>query len=115
MINLTKDKAAGDAALKSLRAALKGKMLGVQVSTTHASFLSDNFKDVATIKEYKTADERDLDLKSGRIDAELDDEPTLASMLEKPDAKDFAFVGPQFTGGGFGIGAGMGFARATRT
>src|SRR5271163_5300571 len=39
VINLTKDKAAGDAALKALRAALKGKTIGVQVSTTHATFL----------------------------------------------------------------------------
>ena len=65
VINLTKDKAGGEAALKMLRAALKGKTIGVQVSTTHATFLGENFKDVATIKEYKTTDERDLDLKSG--------------------------------------------------
>ena len=112
VINLTKDKAGGDAALKALRAALKGKTIGVQVSTTHATFLGDNFKDVATIKEYKTTDERDLDLKSGRIDAELDDQPALTSVLDKPDAKDYAFFGPQFTGGDFGVGAGMGIRKS---
>ena len=112
VINLTKDKAAGDAALKALRAALKGKTIGVQVSTTHATFLGDNFKDVATIKEYKTTDERDLDLKSGRIDAELDDQPALTSVLDKPDAKDYGFFGPQFTGGAFGVGAGMGIRKS---
>jgi octopine/nopaline transport system substrate-binding protein len=112
VINLTKDKPAGDAALKALRAALKGKTIGVQVSTTHATFLGDNFKDVATIKEYKTTDERDLDLKSGRIDAELDDQPALTSVLDKPDAKDYAFFGPQFTGGDFGVGAGMGIRKS---
>ena len=112
VINLTKDKAAGDAAMKMLKAALKGKTIGVQVSTTHATFLSDNFKDVATIKEYKTTDERDLDLKSGRIDAELDDQPSLVSVLEKPDAKDYTFFGPQFVGGGFGVGAGMGIRKS---
>ena len=46
----------------------------MQVSTTHATFASNHLKDVATIKEYKTTDERDLDLKSGRIDAVLDDQ-----------------------------------------
>jgi octopine/nopaline transport system substrate-binding protein len=112
VINLTKDKAAGEAALKTLRAALKGKTIGVQVSTTHATFLGENFKDVATIQEYKTTDERDLDLKSGRIDAELDDQPSLVSILEKPEGKDYAFFGPQFTGGAFGVGAGMGLRKS---
>ena len=74
LVNFDKDKAGGAAALKALKEALKGKTIGVQVSTTHATFAGDNLKDVATIKEYKTTDERDLDLKSGRIDAVLDDE-----------------------------------------
>ena len=112
VINLTKDKAAGDAAIKMLKDALKGKTIGVQVSTTHATFAGDNFKDVATIKEYKTTDDRDLDLKAGRIDAELDDEPSLVVMLEKPDAKDLTLFGPQFVGGGFGVGVGMGIRKS---
>ena len=112
IINLTKDKAAGDASIKALKEALKGKTIGVQVSTTHATFLTETFKDVATIKEYKTTDDRDLDLKSGRIDAELDDQPTLVAMLAKPDAADFAALGPQFTGGTFGVGVGMGIRKA---
>ena len=112
VINLTKDPKAGDAAVKEMRAALKGKTIGVQVSTTHATFLDKNFKDVATIKEYKTVDERDLDLKAGRIDVTLDDQPAQSSVLEKPDAKDYGFVGPQLTGGGFGAGVGMGIRKA---
>src|SRR6202050_3114741 len=62
VINLTKDAKDGDAALATLRTAFKGKTIGVQVSTTHATFLDKHFKDVATIKEYKTTDQRDLDL-----------------------------------------------------
>jgi octopine/nopaline transport system substrate-binding protein len=62
---------------------------------------------IATVKEYKTTDDRDLDLKSGRIDAVLDDYPTVAAAVEKPDAKDLAIVGPEFIGGVFGIGVGM--------
>ena len=110
-INLTADKAAGDAAIKDLKAALKGKTIGVQVSTTHATFAGKVFKGVATVKEYKTTDERDLDLKSGRIDAVLDDQPTIVSMLSKDDAKDFTTFGPEFTGGDFGVGAGMGIRK----
>jgi octopine/nopaline transport system substrate-binding protein len=112
VFNLTKDPTGGAAALKELRESFKGKTIGVQVSTTHASFLDKNFKDIATIKEYKTTDDRDLDLKSGRIDVELDDQPSLVAMLEKPDAADFTLVGPQFTGGDFGVGVGMGIRKS---
>ena len=112
LINLDKDPAAGDAAIKAVQAALKGKTLGVQVSTTHANFASQYLKDVATVKEYKTTDDRDLDLKSGRIDAVLDDYTTVIAAAEKPDAKDLAIVGPRFTGGVFGVGAGMGIRKS---
>jgi len=112
LVNFDKDKAVGAAALASLREALKGKTIGVQVSTTHATFAGDHLKDVATIKEYKTTDERDLDLKSGRIDAVLDDETAIASMLGKDDAKDFTEFGPRLTGGDFGVGVGMGIRKS---
>ena len=112
LVNFEKDKATGDAALKKLRDALKGKTLGVQVSTTHATFATNHLKDVATIKEYKTTDERDLDLKSGRIDAVLDDETEILAMLAKDDAKDYTTFGPLLTGGDFGIGVGMGLRKS---
>ena len=112
LVNFDKDKAGGAAALKALREALKGKTLGVQVSTTHATFAGNHLKDVATVKEYKTTDERDLDLKSGRIDAVLDDQTEIAAMLGKDDAKDFTEFGPHLTGGDFGIGVGMGLRKA---
>jgi octopine/nopaline transport system substrate-binding protein len=112
LINFDKDKAGGAAALKALREAIKGKTIGVQVSTTHATFAGNHLKDVATIKEYKTTDERDLDLKSGRIDAVLDDQTAIAAMLSKDDAKDFTEFGPHLTGGDFGIGVGMGIRKA---
>src|SRR6202020_152983 len=102
LINLDKDAAAGDAAIKGVQAALKGKTLGVQVSTTHSNFASEHLKGVADVKEYKTADDRDLDLKSGRIDACLDDYTAVAATADKPDAKDLAIVGPKFIGGMFG-------------
>ena len=82
------------------------------MSTTHANFASKYLKDVATVKEYKTTDDRDLDLKSGRIDVALDDYPTIAATLDKPDAKDLAIVGPEFIGDVFGVGEGMGLRKA---
>ena len=112
LVNLDKDAAAGDAAIKGVQAALKGKTLGVQVSTTHANFASQYMKGVADVKEYKTIDDRDLDLKSGRIDASLDDYPAMVATAEKPDAKDLAVVGPRFIGGVFGAGTGLGIRKS---
>src|ERR1700733_14296101 len=112
LINLDKDAAGGDAAIKGVQAALKGKTLGVQVSTTHANFASQYLKDIATVKEYKTTDDRDLDLKSGRIDAALEDLPTNMATAEKPDAAGLAIVGPKFIGGVFGVGEGMGIRKS---
>ena len=112
LINLDKDPAAGEAAIKSVQAALKGKTLGVQVSTTHANFGSQYLKDIATAKEYKTTDDRDLDLKSGRLDAVLEDLPTNMATASKPDASELAVVGPKFIGGVFGPGEGMGIRKS---
>ena len=112
LINLDKDPAAGEAAIKSVQAALKGKTLGVQVSTTHANFASQYLKDIATVKEYKTTDDRDLDLKSGRLDAVLEDLPTNMATASKPDASELAVVGPEFIGGVFGVGEGMGIRKS---
>jgi len=112
LINLDKDPAAGEAAIKSVEAALKGKTLGVQVSTIHANFANQYLKGVAAVKEYKTVDERDIDLANGRLDAVLDDYTANTAAAEKPDAKGLAIVGPRFTGGVFGVGAGMGFRKS---
>ena len=112
LVNLDKDPKEGDAAIKGVQAALKGKTLGVQVSTTHANFAAQYLKDIATIKEYKTPDDRDIDLKSGRLDASLDDYPVMVATAEKPDAKDLAVVGPRFIGGMFGAGTGLGIRKS---
>ena len=33
-------------------------------------------------------------------------------MLSKPDSQDYTTFGPQFTGGAFGVGAGMGLRKS---
>jgi octopine/nopaline transport system substrate-binding protein len=112
VVNAVKDPAAAEAAIKAVQAALKGKTIGVQVSTTHANFASKYLKGVADIKEYKTTDERDLDLKNGRIDIGLDDYPTVAATLAAPDAKDLEIVGPEIIGDVFGVGEAMGLRKS---
>jgi octopine/nopaline transport system substrate-binding protein len=116
VVNAAKDPAAGDAAIKAVQTAMKGMTIGVQSSTIHAKFANKYLKDVATVKEYKSADDRDIDLKSGRIDVALDSSPAIAAALDKPDAKDLAIVGPEFKGnvGGVfgGVGTGMGLRKS---
>jgi octopine/nopaline transport system substrate-binding protein len=112
VVNAIKDPAVEAAAIKAVQAALKGKTIGVQVSTTHANFASKYLKGVADIKEYKTTDERDLDLKSGRIDVGLDDYPTVAATLDAPDAKNLEIVGPEIIGDVFGVGEAMGLRKS---
>ncbi len=49
---------------------LKDRIIGVQVSTTHADYAKKHFaSSVAEIKEYQTQDEAFLDLAAGRVDA----------------------------------------------
>lgn len=49
---------------------LKGKIIGVQVSTIHQAYVKKHFADTAAeIKEYQTQDEANQDLAAGRIDA----------------------------------------------
>ncbi len=89
-------------------AAMKGKAIGAQRSTTHSSYLEDNYKD-ASIKLYATQDEANLDLASGRLDAVLADSTVMYEWLEKTDeGKCCAFIGnpiadPKWFGEGAGV------------
>jgi polar amino acid transport system substrate-binding protein len=51
---------------------LKGKIIGVQVSTTHSAYAKKHFTEAAEIKEYQTQDEANQDLAAGRIDGRFD-------------------------------------------
>lgn len=109
---LSADPAQDKAAVAELRAALKGKTIGIQTATVYTKFIEDQFKDVATIREYKTAAEHDLDLAAGRIDVAFDDATYFTSAFAKPDNADLGFTGPQITGLIWGEGEGFGFRKA---
>jgi len=90
---------------------LKGKVVGVQVSTTHAAYAKKHFTDAAEIKEYQTQDEANQDLAAGRIDATQADSIALDAFLKSDTGKaccdlkgmvapDVAILGP-------GVGAGL--------
>lgn len=63
------------------KAGLKGKILGVQASTTHATYAQAHFADVvAELKLYQTNDEIFQDLIAGRIDAMQADSIAMADF-----------------------------------
>lgn len=82
---------------------LNGTSVGVQGSTTASTFLEKYFKDSVDIKEYKSTEEHNLDLTSGRLDAVLGNATVLAAAIEKPEMKGAKLVGPLFSGGEFGV------------
>ena len=63
-------------------AGLTGKIVGVQVSTTHESYTQKYFAPVASeIKTYQTQDEANQDLAAGRIDAIMADSLAMDAFL----------------------------------
>ncbi|MCW3474341.1 transporter substrate-binding domain-containing protein [Rhodovastum sp. RN2-1] len=106
------DKAAMDKAIKDLAPALKGKVIGVQVSTIQADLLNTYFKGVTEIRTYPTTEEHDLDLQAGRVDAALASTSYFASTLSKPGGDQMKLSGPLFTGGLLGKGTGIGLRKS---
>jgi octopine/nopaline transport system substrate-binding protein len=110
-LNLDAQKADAEKAVAAVRAALKGKSIGVQGSTTHAGFAERYFGKDVDVREYKTAEQHDLDLLTGRIDAVLADATALQGTLGKPEFKDYIIAGPNFSGGVLGKGVGTGIRK----
>jgi octopine/nopaline transport system substrate-binding protein len=97
---------------EKLRAAFKGKTIGVQAATVYTTFLDNYFKDIATIREYKTTSERDLDLVAGRIDAGFDDATAEQAAFSTPGNESLEYTGPAMGGGIWGPGQGVGLRKA---
>jgi octopine/nopaline transport system substrate-binding protein len=109
--NLVTQQAEAEKAIDATKPLLKGKTLGVQVSTTHPVFADKYLKGTAEIREYKTTEAHDLDLLAGRIDAVLADATAIIGTLDKPEFKDYTLVGPAITGGIQGNGVGIGLRK----
>ncbi len=89
--------------------AIKGKAIGVQRATIHDQYLTDNYGKDVDVKRYGTQDEVYLDIAAGRIDLFLADSVAAKEgFLQKPEGKDFTFIGPDLTDvKWFGEGAGI--------
>jgi octopine/nopaline transport system substrate-binding protein len=96
------------AAIDSLKEALDGKTVGVQVATTHANFLDEYMSDAVEIRSYDTQENLDLDLQAGRVDAALASASYWYPLMQTEKGAGFTLVGPGFDGGTFGKGVGVG-------
>ena len=67
---------------------IKGKIIGVQVSTTHSAYAKKHFTEAAEIKEYQTQDEANSDLAAGRLDAVQADSIALDAFLKSDQGKE---------------------------
>jgi len=96
-----------DKTLKTITSALAGKTVCVQTATIHQKFLDSGDVGSVNVRAYKTQDEVNLDLTSGRCDVAL---AAKASFVEYAEAsgKAVVTVGPNFSGGAFGDGVGVG-------
>ncbi|MCV3206151.1 transporter substrate-binding domain-containing protein [Mesorhizobium sp. YC-39] len=90
---------------------LKGKVIGVQVSTVHAVYAKKHFTGAAEIKEYQTQDEANQDLAAGRVDAVQADAIALGEFLKSDQGKACCDmkgnVAPDLEVLGPGVGAGI--------
>ncbi|KAJ9431816.1 lysine/arginine/ornithine ABC transporter substrate-binding protein [Pantoea sp. YR343] len=101
------EKEKADESIETLNKQLDGKIIGVQSSTTAAAFLNSRFPG-AEVREYKTMDDANMDLASGRIDALLGNITVLQSSMKRDDMKDARLTGPLFRGKIFGeVGIGL--------
>jgi octopine/nopaline transport system substrate-binding protein len=95
----TNDKATWEPVYKEMQAALKGKTIGVPLSTSQQQFIEETFKDTVIVKTYKSSEQHTLDLLAGRVDAVFDNIVYLRDAVSRPGNQDVAMAGPLLTGG----------------
>lgn len=90
--------------------ALSGKIIGVQGSTSQATFLEEKYSD-SEIRTYQVVDDANADLAAGRIDLVLSDKVILAEWLERNGEGCCEIVGGDIRDPLFGEGKGIGLRK----
>jgi octopine/nopaline transport system substrate-binding protein len=112
-ISLSKPNSDAKKALKTITEALAGKTVCTQTGTIHQNFLESGDVGKVNVRTYKTQDEVNLDLTSGRCDVALAAAVAFTDYAEK-SGKPVVLVGPTFSGGAFGNGVGVGLRQASQ-
>jgi octopine/nopaline transport system substrate-binding protein len=111
VFSLASDEAGAAAEIEKIKPALQGKTIGVQTASTAAAFVDKYLKGVVDVREYKTTEEHDLDLKAGRVDIVMASMAYLTTASEKPGNDDMTTTGPRFQGGFLGRGSSVGLRK----
>ena len=106
------DEAAAQAEIDKLKPLLKGKVVGVQGSSIAAAFLEKYLRGIVEVREYKTTEQHDLDLSSGRVDLIMASMAYLTTAGSRPGNEDMAITGPRFQGGILGKGSAIGMRKS---
>lgn len=109
--DLDSDEAGAKAWVAKMAPLLKGKVVGVQGSTTASAFAEKYLSGLMEVREYKTVDAHNLDLVSGRIDAVLANAVVLKLATEQASMQGAKMAGPIFAGGVFGPGIAIGLRK----
>lgn len=111
--NLATSEAQAVAFFATMKPMLRGRTIGVQTATTNLAFLQRYFADAgATIREYRTTEEHDLDLISGRLDAIFGSITAITATAEKAEFRGLATTGPISSFGILGRGVAVGVRKA---
>ena len=101
---------AKDSTITPDAAGLTGKIIGVQVSTTHEAYTQKYFAPVAAeVKTYQTQDEANQDLAAGRLDAVMADSIALQAFLDSDAGKACCKSAGNVAADAEVLGAGVGF------
>ena len=89
-----------------------GKIIGVQVSTTHQNYVEAYFESTAdSVKTYQDFNEHNQDLLAGRVDAIVADSLAMSDFLDSPEGQAFEVKANLSDDAIFGPGVGVGIRK----
>ena len=105
--------AAKDATMDGSPDSVKGKIVAVQVSTTHADYAKKYFSDTAAeVKTYQAFDGHNNDLVAGRVDAVVGDSLAFSDFLNSDQGKGYEIKATLNDEAVFGKGVGVGLRKS---
>ena len=93
-----RDHAVADPAMAQIGAALNGKTVGVVQSSSHEQLIRQYFGSGVQVRTYTTSQDRDADIRAGRVDAGFDSAVYAEATLDKPGNEDLQVTGPLMKG-----------------
>ena len=112
IFSLQSDEAGALKEIEKLKPLLQGKTIGVQGGAISEAFLEKYMKGIVTLRPYKSTEQHDLDLISGRLDAVFTSPAYLATSIKKAGNEGMLIAGPRFQGGILGRGNAVGLRKS---